>query len=51
MKNQMKNRGIPAVSFIRVVALFARSKGLKFFTWRDMRNAIEAYELTARYLN
>lgn len=52
MKNQMmKNRGIPAIPYMRAVALFAQAKGLRFFTWSDWKNAIRAYELAAIYLN
>lgn len=44
-------KGIPALPFMRVVAMFAMAKGLKFFTWNQQQNAIELYEKTAIKLN
>ena len=47
----MKKNSIPAVPFIRVVAQFAKAKGLRFFTWAEQVNAIQLYELNAAKLN
>jgi len=47
----MKKLGLPALPFMRVVAQFARARGLKFFTWPEQLNAIQIYESNAARLN
>lgn len=47
----MKSQSIKAIPYLRAVAQFARAEGLRFFTWRDWKIAIEAYKLTAKSLS
>jgi hypothetical protein len=46
-----KNNSIPALPYMKAVAQFARSKGLRFFTWAEQMNAIQLYESNAARLN
>jgi hypothetical protein len=36
---------IPAISYMNCVRQFALANGYKFFTYREMRKAISAYEI------
>jgi hypothetical protein len=45
------HKNIPARPYFYLVAQFAKANGLKFFTIKQQRQAMEAYELHAQYLN
>lgn len=46
-----RNNKLPALPFMRVVAQFAKARGLRFFTWAEQMNAIQLYESNAAKLN
>lgn len=48
--NNISN-SVYAVPYMRIVAQFARAKGLRFFTWTEQLNAIQLYESNAARLN
>lgn len=45
----MKN--VPAYPYLMIVRNYAKAKGLKFWTVRDMKNVIALYEEKAKLLN
>jgi hypothetical protein len=42
---------IPAISYMNAVKQWAHARGMKFFTYNDMRKALASYELFAAKLN
>lgn len=45
------SNSIYAVPYLRIVGMFARARGLRFFTWAEQLNAIQLYESNAARLN
>lgn len=41
-------RGMPGVIYMLIVRQFAEARGLRFFTWKEQRAAMEAYEAIAK---
>jgi len=35
---------IKAIPFMNIVRAYAQAKGMKFFTWKQMKNAITYYQ-------
>lgn len=47
----IKNEKVKALPFMVQVAQFAQAKGLRFFTWKEQKNAIELYLTVASVQN